>query len=97
MAAAPALRHEDQLAAGVPGGKQRQRRRGLVERELCSPAALTGAVHAIGIDNVMFAIDYPYEETGPAVKFLHELALAPADKEKIAHRNAERLLGLTPA
>lgn len=64
---------------------------------VCSPAALTGAVHAIGIDNVMFAIDYPYEETGPAVKFLHELALAPADKAKIAHQNAERLLGLDPA
>ncbi|MFV8183745.1 MULTISPECIES: amidohydrolase family protein [unclassified Streptomyces] len=63
---------------------------------VCSPAALIGAVHALGIDNVMFAIDYPYEETGPAVRFLHELALAPADKCKIAHSNAERLLGLDP-
>lgn len=64
---------------------------------VCSPAALMGAVHAMGIDNVMFAIDYPYEETGPAVQFLHELALAPADKAKIAHTNAERLLGLPQA
>lgn len=64
---------------------------------VCSPAALIGAVHALGIDNVMFAIDYPYEETGPAVQFLQELVLAPDDKAKIAHRNAERLLGLNPA
>ncbi|MGL6234922.1 MAG: amidohydrolase family protein [Segniliparus sp.] len=63
---------------------------------VCSPAALIGAVHEIGVDHVMFAVDYPYEHTGPAVRFLDALPLAPADKAKIAHRNAERILRIAP-
>ncbi|WP_433281508.1 amidohydrolase family protein [Pseudonocardia xinjiangensis] len=61
---------------------------------VCSAAAVIGAVHAIGIDNIMFAIDYPYEQTGPAVEFLQQLPFAPADRAKIAHGNAQRVLGL---
>ncbi|OJZ74654.1 amidohydrolase [Mycobacterium paraffinicum] len=63
---------------------------------VCSTAALLGAVYAIGIDNVMFAIDYPYEHSGPAVDFLRRLPLAPADLAKIAHGNAERVLKIRP-
>jgi 2,3-dihydroxybenzoate decarboxylase len=59
---------------------------------VCSPAAVLGAIYAVGIDNMMFAIDYPYEYTGPAVEFLNALPLAPSDLAKIAHQNAERVL-----
>lgn len=61
-----------------------------------SPGVLIGAVHEIGIDRVMFAIDYPYENTGAAVKIL-DVALAPADIAKIAHKNAEELLNIPAA
>ncbi|MCI2421431.1 amidohydrolase family protein [Saccharopolyspora sp. K220] len=64
---------------------------------VCSHAALLGAVMAIGIDNVLFAVDYPYESTADAVAFLDAAPLAEADRRRIAHGNAERLLKLGPA
>jgi predicted TIM-barrel fold metal-dependent hydrolase len=49
-----------------------------------------------GIDRIMFATDYPYASMPDARSFLDRLAVSPADKERIAHRNAEALLGLQP-
>jgi 2,3-dihydroxybenzoate decarboxylase len=61
---------------------------------VCSHAALLGAVLEIGIDNVLFAVDYPYESTEDAVRFLDTAPLAETDRAKIAHQNAERILHL---
>ncbi len=47
-----------------------------------------------GADRIMFSVDYPFEDMREARDFLDAAPLAPADKEKIAHGNAERLLGL---
>ena len=60
-----------------------------------SHAALIGAIQAVGVDNVMFSIDYPFETTGKAVDFMRTAPLAPADKQKVAHANAERILRLS--
>jgi predicted TIM-barrel fold metal-dependent hydrolase len=49
---------------------------------------------ALGADNILFAIDWPYESNQTGMEFFRKLSLSDADKEKIAHRNAERLLGL---
>jgi 2,3-dihydroxybenzoate decarboxylase len=62
-----------------------------------SHAALLGAVLAVGIDNVLFAVDYPYESTSDSIRFLASAPLSEPDRAKIAHGNAERLLRLTPA
>jgi 2,3-dihydroxybenzoate decarboxylase len=59
-----------------------------------SQAALLGAIHAVGIDRVLFAIDYPWESTAEAVEFLRAAPYAPADLKRIAHGNAERILRL---
>lgn len=59
-----------------------------------SHAALLGATQAIGIDRVLFAVDYPYEVTAEAVEFLRTAPYAPADLARIAHGNAERILRL---
>ena len=61
-----------------------------------SHAALIAAIQAVGIDNVMFSIDYPFEPTGRAVEFIRTAPLAPADQEKVGHANAERILRLKP-
>jgi uncharacterized protein len=48
----------------------------------------------VGIDRIMFSADYPYASMVEARTFLEQLPLSPADKERIAHGNAERLLRL---
>jgi 2,3-dihydroxybenzoate decarboxylase len=50
------------------------------------------AVTAMGIDNLMFAVDWPFESNKVAVEFLKHAPLSPPDKEKFAHGNAERVL-----
>jgi len=45
-----------------------------------SHQALTDAVQAIGVDNVMFSIDYPFESTGQATEFMRTAPLAPRQR-----------------
>lgn len=59
-----------------------------------SPPALRCTVEVLGIDRVMFSVDWPYESNRVGVAFLNNLGLPPADLEKLAHGNAERLLKL---
>jgi 2,3-dihydroxybenzoate decarboxylase len=49
---------------------------------------------ALGADNILFAIDWPYEANKTGTEFLRKISISEADREKIAHLNAERLLGL---
>lgn len=62
-----------------------------------SHAVLVAAVLTMGLDNVMFAIDYPYEPTEAAVRFLDTAPFSPSDLARIAHGNADRLLRLPVA
>jgi uncharacterized protein len=48
----------------------------------------------VGAQRIMFSADYPYGSMGRGRAFLEQLPLSPADREAIAHGNAERLLGL---
>ena len=45
-----------------------------------SHAALIAAIQEVGVDNVMFSIDYPFESTEKAVQFIRTAPLAPADQ-----------------
>lgn len=59
-----------------------------------SPAVLLGAVLEVGADAIMFSVDYPYESSHDAVAGFERTTLSAVDREKIAHGNAERLLGI---
>jgi len=48
----------------------------------------------IGADRILFSVDYPYASIPQGRAFLDDLPVSPADKEKISHLNAERLLKL---
>lgn len=48
----------------------------------------------LGIDKMLFAVDWPYEPNSTAVAFLKSLPISDEDRAKLAHKNAERLLKL---
>jgi uncharacterized protein len=48
----------------------------------------------VGVDRIMFSADYPYQSMAQARAFLDQLPVSTADRERIAHSNAERLLRL---
>jgi predicted TIM-barrel fold metal-dependent hydrolase len=48
----------------------------------------------VGINRIMFSADYPFGSMSQARSFLNQLPVSPADKERIAHENAEILLRL---
>jgi 2,3-dihydroxybenzoate decarboxylase len=47
---------------------------------------------ALGADNILFAVDWPYEPNEVGIEFLKKLSISDLDREKIAHLNAERIL-----
>jgi predicted TIM-barrel fold metal-dependent hydrolase len=47
-----------------------------------------------GADRILYSVDYPFRADDQARAFLEDAPISPADKAKIAHGNAERLLKL---
>ena len=56
-----------------------------------SPLALEFSIRQLGIDNVMWAIDYPYQPSAPAVQFMDQAPLTEAQRHQVYHGNAERV------
>ncbi|OCB33796.1 hypothetical protein A5676_03000 [Mycobacterium malmoense] len=56
--------------------------------------AYQAMVNVIGIDRIVFTADYPYGNMKACRQFLARMPINEDDREKIAHRNAERLLKL---
>ena len=55
------------------------------------------ALQIMGADRIIFSVDYPYSTNEQGRAFLDSASISPADKEKISHLNAERLLKLAEA
>ena len=47
----------------------------------------------VGVDRIMFSIDYPYASMAEGRAFLDQLPVSDADRERIAHGNAQHLFG----
>lgn len=60
---------------------------------ILSQRYLRWALEIVGVDNILFAADYPFEPIEPAGarRFIEEAPLSDLDREKIAFRNWERL------
>jgi len=58
--------------------------------------ALHFCIDAVGIDNIMWAVDYPYQEHPSAVEFMDAVDLPDVDKHKLYHGNAEQIFGIAP-
>jgi predicted TIM-barrel fold metal-dependent hydrolase len=58
------------------------------------PATFLNLLLEVGVGRIMFSVDYPYGSMAEARAFLQQLPVTEADRERIAHGNAEALLGL---
>ena len=59
-----------------------------------TPVPFMAALMTFGADRLMFSVDYPFASNARARAFLDSLPVSPADRAKIAHGNADRLLRL---
>jgi predicted TIM-barrel fold metal-dependent hydrolase len=48
----------------------------------------------VGVERIMFSVDHPWGSMAEARAFLQQLPVSEADRERIAHGNAEKLLRL---
>jgi predicted TIM-barrel fold metal-dependent hydrolase len=48
----------------------------------------------LGLDKLMFSVDYPFQDNFAATEFLQRCGLSPEDKERFAHGTADALLKL---
>jgi len=58
------------------------------------PATFQNLLAEVGVERIMFSVDYPYGSMAEARAFLEQLPISEADRERIAHGNAEKLFGL---
>jgi 2,3-dihydroxybenzoate decarboxylase len=59
-----------------------------------STPALLDCIAEIGIDRVMYSVDYPFEDLAQAAEWLDNAEISEADRIKIGRTNALRLLKL---
>lgn len=57
-------------------------------------APLACALATFGPERILFSVDHPFADSREATAFLADAALDEADRERIAHGNAEALLGI---
>ncbi|HZS93306.1 MAG TPA: amidohydrolase family protein [Chloroflexota bacterium] len=59
-----------------------------------SPEPLRCAIDTMGLDRVLFSVDYPLEDSDEAARFIETAPLSEAEREAVCFRNAERVLKL---
>jgi predicted TIM-barrel fold metal-dependent hydrolase len=59
-----------------------------------SDPALLCCMMELGIDRIMFSVDYPFVDNLPGGKWIETLPLSPSDQVKLLSGNAKRLLKL---
>jgi gamma-resorcylate decarboxylase len=58
---------------------------------------LKGVIDEMGVERVLFSVDYPYEDMTEASVWFEGCGLAPGDRALVARQNAARLLNLNVA
>ena len=58
------------------------------------PATFLDLLLEVGVERIMFSADHPYGSMAEARAFLDHIPVSAADRESIAHGNAERLFNL---
>jgi uncharacterized protein len=58
------------------------------------PTTFLNLLLEVGVPRIMFSADHPYQSMTQARAFLDQLPVSAADRERIAHANAEKLFGV---
>jgi len=58
------------------------------------PLALMCALLEMGIDRILFSVDWPYVDNRPGMQWMQSVPLSEEDREKMFNGNARRLLKL---
>jgi predicted TIM-barrel fold metal-dependent hydrolase len=58
------------------------------------PATFLDLLLEVGVERIMFSVDHPYGSMARGRAFLEQLPVSAADRERIAHGNAEKLFKL---
>lgn len=61
-----------------------------------SMPALRLSLDVLGVDRIMFAVDYPYEADAEAVRFMDGATITEDERAKIYEANAMRVFKLKP-
>ena len=59
-----------------------------------STPALLCSMLEMGAERILFSVDYPFVPNPPGVRWMDQLPIAPADRDKILSGNAKTLLKL---
>jgi len=84
-------RHGVDLELGYPS-RYLKRNLWVTTSGACSAEPLRCAIDALGVERVLFATDYPFEDMSTATAFIESAPLTDAEREAVTHRNAENLL-----
>ena len=57
-------------------------------------STLKQAIAELGVDRVLFSVDYPFEECEDGASWFDACAIRVSDREKIGRKNAAQLFGL---
>ncbi len=96
----PFLARTDEALSSAASHLQRRISDYVVEQFYVTPSGmftlppLLLALQIMGADRIMYSVDDPYVATDQARAFLENAPISPADREKIAHGNAEQALKL---
>jgi hypothetical protein len=86
----------ENLYGGILAGEYQDQVPGAMDKSWNSAyQAYLGLANTVGIDRVLFTADAPYGNMRAARQCFDQMPINVHDKEKIAHLNAERLLGLS--
>jgi predicted TIM-barrel fold metal-dependent hydrolase len=91
-------RADERLSASTAGGRPVMQT--VLDQVLITTAGyvtappLACALATFGPERILFSVDHPFADSREATAFLGDAVLDEADRERIAHGNAEALLGL---
>ncbi len=89
-----AVTQHDDYSLSQPPSFYIRRNIAITTAGVCDDAALICSLAALGEDQVLFSVDYPYEGSGEAGAWLDAAPLDEGIRAKVAYGNAERLLRL---